>query len=178
MKPIISARHALNESEFKFCKAYSAGLNAPEAYRRAFVAEVEEIAPEKRTKEVSRRARALLKQDYIERYLEEIGHPAGERARAVLTDQALFGSEASSRKAAEKILADEDKLGFRDAVERFLEIMVEVGADVEVPLPGRFQKRVQGICECGEIVTVDVDEPLNVKFKAAKMFGKDDDADV
>ena len=150
----ISAKHALTPEEIEFCKVFIGfgSKNHTEAYRRAFLkrrpdstyAERWEAGtdpdlilalPEVSPKDVTRRAKAVLKQDHIERYLEEILRPPGDEARSVLADQARFGSEGASRKAAEEILKQEDKLGFREAVDRWAEIMVEIGAEVEVPLP-------------------------------------------
>lgn len=151
----ISAKYALSHNEIEFCKIFVAfGLtNHTEAYRRSFLTfradstyceapvpglsddelkKLESLLP----KEINRRAKQLLKQDYIQAYLTEIARPAGEHARSVLADQARFAANpGDARRAAEQILASEDKLGFRDAVEHWAEIMCEIGAEIEVPLP-------------------------------------------
>ena len=142
----VSARHALNDQEFDFCKKYLARLPAATAYRRAFLREdgfgktfaaldsrLNGVGPEIDSKEVSRRASALLKQDYIQAYLTEITNPAGDQARGALLEHAVFEGD---RQAAIAVLADEDKLGARDAYEHWATIMCAIGTEVVVDLPG------------------------------------------
>jgi hypothetical protein len=152
--PRISYRHALTPQEFDFCKIYVAfgESNHTEAYRRAFLTRIKggafvepehigmtseelNVLPPVSPKEATRRAKQLLKQDHIIQYIAEIGKPASDHARGVLSEQAMFGDAQASRKAAEEILKQEDKMGFRDAVERWAEILCEIGAEIEVPLP-------------------------------------------
>lgn len=155
----ISAKHALTAKEKDFCKIYVAfGLkNGPEAYRRSYCIEradgtyaapigdyinIHSISdddlkalPGLDPKEISKKVQGLLKQSYIAAYIEEIGRAPGDHARDVLGDQARFGSPGEARRAAEVILKEEDKLGFREAVDRWAEILMEIGAEIEVPLP-------------------------------------------
>ena len=143
----ISARHALTEQELDFCKRYEAmgRKNHTEAYRRAFWPRYKDsdgrwVLPEHQDlpppKEVSRRATRLLDQDYILAYLEELRQTAGDRARDVLSEQVQFEVGRPAAQAAAQILQQEDKLGFRDAVEKYAEIMSAIGAEVVVPAPG------------------------------------------
>ncbi len=154
----ISAKHALTSKEKDFCKIYVAfGLkNGPEAYRRSYCIERRDgiyvapigdhhdlaydedllaALPGLDPKEVSKKVQGLLKQSYIQAYIEEIGRAPGDHARDVLADQARFGSPGEARRASEVILKEEDKLGFREAVDRWAEILMEIGAEIEVPLP-------------------------------------------
>jgi hypothetical protein len=146
----ISRRHALNDKELAFVRIYSAfgGQNAAEAYRRSHLAEDEDgnwYEHDKRgeprldrpvdAKAASKRAAALLAQDHISGYLEEMKLGAGDHARQQLADAVLFTDDTTALKAAEKVLADEDKLGFRDAVQKWAEVMVAIGTEVVVPLP-------------------------------------------
>ena len=150
----ISTEHALTSKEVEFCKVYVAFgyKNHTDAYRRAFCIVrqdstfVEPPAPhmsdqEIRSlptmlpKEMNRKASTLLKQDHILAYIDEIAKSAGDHARRVIADTARFGKPSERMRAADAILAAEDKLGQRDAVERWVEILCEVGADIEVPLP-------------------------------------------
>jgi hypothetical protein len=142
----VSSRHALSDQEFDFCKRHLAGLPAATAYRRAFLKETgtgatfasldangNGVGPELDSKEVSRRASTLLKQDYIKAYLAEIANPAGDHARGVLLEKALFEGD---RMAAQTILDQEDKLGARDAYEHWATVMCAIGTEVVVDLPG------------------------------------------
>jgi hypothetical protein len=131
----ISAKHALTKEELDFCKKYLAGLPAATAYRRAFFPKLDDGDPElPDSKKRSQRAHDLLKQDYIKRYLTEVGEAAaGDNARTLLAERALFDDD---RMAAEKILEQEDKLGMQDAFERWAEVMCAIGTEVVVPVPG------------------------------------------
>jgi hypothetical protein len=147
----ISARHALSTDELMFVRIYSAfgEQNAAEAYRRAFLLEDDDGGWFEKTKKgviredkpvdpksASTRAARLLSQDHIKGYIAELKQGAGDAARQQLADAVLFTNDATALKAAEKVLADEDKLGFRDAVERWAEIMCAIGTEVVVPVPG------------------------------------------
>lgn len=189
---MISRKHALLPAELKFCKIYLGfgETNHTEAYRRSFMVkrkdgqwveppgeglsldEINALEPPS-PKEVSRRAKTLLKQDYIQQYITEIARPAGQHARGVLTEQVIFGSEQSARKAAEQVLSQEDKLGILDATFRWAEILRDIGAEIEVPLPTRFEKRLTITCDkCGEQLDVHIDEPLTARAPFAEMFPK------
>jgi len=132
----ISPKHALTTQEREFCKKYVAfgKRNAPEAYRRSFLTDEEGNVTRVAPKEVSRRVKVLLKHDYITAYIDEIDRPPSDHAREVLAEQVLFGEDATARRAAEQILQQEDKLGFRDATEKWAEILCAIGAEVVVPL--------------------------------------------
>jgi hypothetical protein len=146
----ISARHALTEAEFRFVQVYAAfgERDAAEAYRRAFCVKVGECYYEKdgkgepiegklvEPKEASKRAKALLDKPYIADTLAGLKIPAGDQARETLGEQVLFGTDQTRLKAAERILAEEDKLGFRDAADQWAEHMCRIGTEVVVPLPG------------------------------------------
>lgn len=159
----IRAHHALTEQEAIFCKVYVAfgSKNQAEAYRRGFLVRTRQDRKGKQrwiyverpdrasyshddlkdlkeinSKEVSRRAQLLLEQEHIQQGIKEIKGDAGDTARQVLEEQAKFGDGRDARAAAEKILDLEDKMGFRDASERWAEIMCAIGTEVVVPLPG------------------------------------------
>lgn len=130
----INPKHALTIEELNFCKVYLAfgEKNAAEAYRRSFFAgRVKEAPP---PKECSKQATRLLSQDYIAAYIAEIQKTVSDHARQTLSDQVMFGDDGVARRAAEMILADEDKLGFRDAAEKWAQIMCAIGAEVVYPL--------------------------------------------
>jgi hypothetical protein len=152
----VDVRHALTEREFDFCRIYAAfgEKNAAEAYRRSYCVQVGEDWVEKDSagkavvdaqgnhkaldsKEVSKRASAILKLDHIAKFMEKLRDGTGEHARAALADQVLFASDENQRlKAAQRVLDDEDKLGFRDAADAWAERMCAIGAEVVVPVPG------------------------------------------
>lgn len=186
----ISARHALTEREARFVQIWLGfdRKNAAEAYRRAFCVrrkdgewvepavdgmshlELMDLDPVV-SKEASRRAAVLLDQDHVKRYAEEASRPAGDTARGVLTEQALFSDdEGARRRAAEEILKQEDRLGLQDDFERWCEIGRECGFEIEVPLPDRFRKEFSVVCRCGEEIPVIVDEPLFGVAPFADMF--------
>jgi hypothetical protein len=147
----ISKRHALSNDELLFVRIYSAfgEQDAAEAYRRAFLTQNDdgdwfeqtkkgEIRLDKPVdaKKAHTRAAALLAKPHILAYIEELKAGAGDAARQVMADAVLFTDDATALKAAEKVLADEDKLGFRDAAEKWAEIMCAIGTEVVVPVPG------------------------------------------
>lgn len=157
----ISARHSLTEGEFRFCKVY-AGFgysDAPEAYRRAFCvenpidlkwyfpADADRTFPDVDRpidgKLAYNRANALLELPHIKGFLDELKQNTGEHARQALGNAVLFGDAGASLKAAGQVLDDEDRLGFRDAVEKWAEILCEIGCEVVVPLPNG----AEAVCE-------------------------------
>ncbi|MHC4371178.1 MAG: hypothetical protein ACYSW8_26500 [Planctomycetota bacterium] len=177
----ISAKHALNGDEVRFCQMYLAiGENGTEAYRRTFLIYESDVkqwfdldAKGQRTggpikaREIGKRASALLRKDYIQRYLDELRQSTGDAARSALAEHVRFGEPTEALRAASRILDDEDKLGFRDAVEEWAEIMCDVGAEVVVPLPGRVESDV--LCpHCFEEHHVSL--PIEVSVPMANMF--------
>lgn len=134
----LSKRHACTEEELEFCHAYVAGLKATESYRRFMRAEIEKWEGKHNkampNKEMARRAYYLLSQDHIKGYLKELeGQAPGDLARATLTELASLKQD---RAAAEKILEQEEKIGFKTGQERWAAIMCAIGTEVVVPLPG------------------------------------------
>lgn len=180
---ILGAKHALTSEELKFCRVYLAmgETNAAEAWRRAFPnlafpksddgSDAEPLA----SKEVSRRANQLLKADHIQRYIAELKRPTSEHARGVLADQILTGDDQQALRAAQRALDEEDKLGFRDAVDRFWEVTAEAGAEIVVPLPGE----ASGDVTCPDCYRrFRATLPVEVVVPVAEMFpleGKDRD---
>jgi len=153
LKRRISNRHALLDNELVFVRIYVAfgQENAPEAYRRAYLAydndseqwypkaangNPELTKPPIDPRACYRKAKTLLDQAHVQAYIAELQESAGDLARQQLADTMLFTDDSLSMKAAERVLDDEDKLGFRDAVEQWAEIMCAVGAEVVVPVPG------------------------------------------
>ncbi len=147
---LISSRHALTEQELAFVRIYSAfgHTNATEAYRRAYLGQDDDgnwfdlsrtgdLRTDKpvTAKAAQNRAAALIRQDHIAAYIAELKGQAGDHARQTLTDAVLFTKDQTALKAAEKVLQEEDKLGFRDAVEQWGEILAAIGTEVVVALP-------------------------------------------
>jgi hypothetical protein len=142
--PKISARHALTDQEFDFCRKHLGGLKPATAYRRAFLVEAKDgmtyasldaqgngVGEAIPSKEVSRRANILLEQDHITAFLTSMDKTAGEHARSVLLEQALFEGDRGS---AVKILEDEDKMGARDDYEYWAMVMCAIGAEVVITI--------------------------------------------
>lgn len=146
----ISKRHALDDRELKFVRTYSAfgEKNAAEAYRRAFLVELggkwyepdakgaADPSREVDAREANKRSQALKKLDHIQGWVEELRGAPGDHARQVLADAVLFTSDATAIKAAEKVLADEDKLSFREDVEYWAEVMCAIGTEVVLEVNG------------------------------------------
>lgn len=117
-------------------------------------------------KDCSKRASALLRQQHIQDTLAELERSPSELARKTLADQLLFGTEREKTKAVERVMAEEDKLGFRDAAEKWAEIMCDIGAEVVVPL-GVITR--QFACQhCREINEVDID--LSTEVPLSEFF--------
>ena len=149
---LVSAKYALAASERKFILAHLGGLNATEAYRRAFKEDLADKATAKSkkaagaswdagvtpvtpipNKEISRLAKNLLEQDHIQGFVKELEGEGGDHARRLLIEQAALKGDV---RAGLAILDQEDKLGFRDAQELWAEVMCSIGCEVVVPLPG------------------------------------------
>lgn len=176
----VSARHALLDDEIKFVRMWLAlgEKNATEAYRRAFLvqdgnqwfkrgAKGERSGAPVTSRWITKEASVLLKKDHIQRYVAELKAPASDTARSTLVEQVRFGDSQEALRAANRILDDEDKLGFRDAAEMWADIMCEVGAEVVVPLPGKVEDDV--ICpNCFE--THHVELPIEVSVPMGDMF--------
>lgn len=146
----ISAKHGLVKEELKFCQVYDSfgRTNPAEAYRRSFLVrkggeywepdrdgKIDMTGDPVPAKLCARRAQALLKQPHISSYLDELNSPAGDRARAELHEQVLFGDPQQAARASTRLLDDEDKLGFRDAVELHTMVQCAIGTEVHAPLP-------------------------------------------
>jgi hypothetical protein len=182
----VSARHALTNDEVRFCRMFMAfgEKNMTEAYARSFlVIEGKEAYHRdergKRTglpvprKEISREGALVLRKEHIQRYIAELKSTPSEAARDTLSDHVRFGDPTDALRAANRILDDEDKLGFRDAAEKWAEIMCEVGAEVVVPLPGK----VKGSVYCPHCFAQhDVELAIEATVPMAKMFPKFDPA--
>lgn len=171
----ISIRGVIDPCELRFCQIYLAfgKRDASEAYRRSFLRKNAmgewidaprdcELSPDQLKQVapalpdiVGRRAIALLKQSHIQDTLRELERSPSELARKTLTDQILFGSEREKIKAMERVWTDEDKLGFRDAVEKFWEISCEVGTEVVIPL-GTITRTVH-CAHCKKSSQVEID---------------------
>lgn len=180
----ISIRGVIDPCELRFCQIYLAfgKRDAAEAYRRSFLRknamgewidaprdceltpdQLKQVAPAL-PDVVGRRAIALLKQSHIQDTLRELERSPSELARKTLTDQILFGTEREKIKAMERVWTDEDKLGFRDAVDKWAEILCEIGAEVVIPL-GVTRRRVC-CAHCGKFSDVEVDLAAEVDFEA------------
>jgi hypothetical protein len=155
MPQVVSARHAVNADEKRFVRMFLAlgEKNQAEAYRRSFLVCENNQYFQRDSKglrtgaplpprNVGKLASMLLKKDHIKAYIAELKTPASDAARDTLTDQVRFGDSQEALRAANRILDDEDKLGFRDACEKWAEIMCEVGAEVVVPIPGNVEADV------------------------------------
>lgn len=176
----ISIRGVIEPAELRFCQVFLAfgKKDMAEAYRRAFlrknsrgewvdvprdleisqkeINEAEVMLPH----DVSKRAAALMRQAHIQDTLAELQRSPSEHARQTLVDNILFGSAKEKKDAVDQIIKDEDKLGLRDASEKWAEVMCEAGAEVVVPL-GVVQRQI--ICpHCGAQSEISVDLAVEV----------------
>lgn len=176
----LAIRSVIDPDELRFCQVYLAfGETDPtEAYRRAFrrknhkgewidIPRDAQLTPEElraapllKSETAKERAKALFRHRHIIDTLNELKGTPSDHARQTLVDNILFGSPTEKKDAVKQILADEDKLGFKDASEKWAEIMCAAGAEVVVPL-GVVQRSV--ICaHCGEQSNVEVDLTVEV----------------
>lgn len=145
----VSARYALTTDEREFCRRHLAFGEAQrqESYRRTFLIQHEgkwydrdshggpNLDKRRMGDEITKLVDSLLGREHIQAYIEELKKPASEHARDALADDVRFGKGREKLSAATKILEQEDKLGQRDAVELWGQIMSEIGAEIVVPLP-------------------------------------------
>lgn len=144
MSRAVSIASMLTEEERKLCHFYVAldGQQPSEIWRRAHNDDTISA------KECARLLNGALKRPMIAAYIAELRQPDNDAARAAMAQEVKTGGRGALR-AAEKILEDEDKLGFRDAVVEWARIMCEVGAEIEVPLPTTCQS-----CGAAQRITV------------------------
>jgi hypothetical protein len=127
--PKISPKYALTAEEIEFVKVYLGfgAVNHTEAYRRAYLRERDDgryvEAPQSakakdlydyktvEPKRIEQRAATLLAKPHIQKYIAEVERPTSDHARAALAELVLFGKDGESRRAAEEVLKQEDKLG-------------------------------------------------------------------
>lgn len=123
---------ALAAAERDFCMYYLAnGKNQLAAYRTAFP-KTTRRAPDF---EVLGTADELLARPAIQAFLEVAGGSESEIAAHVLREGMLSGAAADRMRAAQTILAKDQREGSRQASERWAETMKAVGAEIEMPVP-------------------------------------------
>jgi hypothetical protein len=176
----LPVRGVVEPEELRLAKIYLAfgKQDRAEAYRRAYcrknargewvdvrrdlevtredLLEAKVITPQ----DASIRGASILSQPHMQDLLAELQQSPGEHARQTLVDSILFGNSKEKADAYKQILADEDKLGFRDATEKWGEILCDVGAEVVVPLG--VIKRTVFCFHCGESSEVEVDLAVEV----------------
>lgn len=179
-KSRIAIRNVIDPDELRFCQIYLAfgEKDRTEAYRRAFrrknhrgewidVPRNAELTPEElrsapllNSQTANERSKALLKIKHIQDTLEELKGSPADHARQTLVDNILFGTSTEKKDAIKQIFADEDKLGFKDASEKWAEIMCDAGAEVVIPL-GIVHRSVT-CTHCGEESQVELDLAVEV----------------
>lgn len=173
-------REVIDPEELRFLRVFLAfgERDKTEAYRRAYhrknhkgqwidaprgtnLSDTElRDAPLLKPDVASERAKALMKLKYIQEALEELKKTPAEHARQTLADQILFGTPGEKKEAVKQIFADEDKLGFKDASEKWAEIMCDAGAEVVIPL-GVIRRTV--FCpHCSEASEADIDLAVEI----------------
>lgn len=145
----LSAVHALEPHERDLALMIAAGREPHDAFRaivrkhaRNFVRrgwgsldalESGEAGPT--PSEVKRAVEEFLAAPYVVRYISELGASGSNAARLRLQDETLVGESAAGRDAAKQLIANEDKLGVVDAFQRWADLLVEAGAEIQVALP-------------------------------------------
>lgn len=179
-KRVLPMREVIDPEELRFLRVYLAfgERDRTEAYRRAYhrknhrgewidmprganLSDNElRDAPLLKPETANERSKAMMKHKYIQEALEELKKTPAEHARQTLADQILFGTSSEKKEAVKQIFADEDKLGFKDASDKWAEIMCGAGAEVVVPL-GVIRRTV--LCShCTEASEVDIDLAVEI----------------
>lgn len=157
----ISAQYACTAEQIEFAKGFVAGLTGAEAYRRA----TKKPSCNERTAVATAARWRTLPQ--VVAYIRELQQPGGDAARRALIDQVKLGEGGDQRRAAERILDDEDKLGFRDAVTEFWRVSADVGAVIDVPFPAT----TTGMHTCSACGALDeVTLPVRATVPLAGLF--------
>lgn len=112
-----------------------------DAYKECFPDLCEEVRIKERQGKIKGRvesrfsvdASAMFRRPQVQEYYLELQKMDAETAKQVLLEDAVMND---NWRAAEKVIAQEDKLAFRDAAEMWANILVSVGTEVVVPLPG------------------------------------------
>ena len=112
-----------------------------EAYKECFPDLCEEVRIKERTGKIKGRVESRISVDaghmfrrpQVQEYYLELQKMDAETAKQVLLEDAVMND---NWRAAEKVIAQEDKLAFRDATEMWAQILCSVGTEVVVPLPG------------------------------------------
>ena len=165
-KRLISVRSLLSQKQLRFCQLYvaSEGRVPTQLYRRVFAEETQG----KTSSHAYQMMQRLLHEDSVRAYIEELQLPTKEVARLVLAEQIHTETDPDiARRAAQQILNDDDTEQFRDSVERFWALTAEVGAEIEVPLPGRCQSERLVRCKCGEEMVVPCGAPHGARAPVA-----------
>lgn len=169
LKRMLSVRSLLTPQQLKFCQLYvtSEGRNATPLYRQVFAAEAKKQTTQQQYDAVA----MLLADESIQAYIKELQLPTKDVARLVLAEQIHTEMNPDvARRAAQQILNDDDSEQFRDSVERFWAVTAEVGAEIEIPLPGRCQSERIVRCTCGEEIAVVCGAPYGVRAPVSDLF--------
>lgn len=188
----LSARGACTEGEDKFCRKVhaSGGRRVMWAFQETFCfrkqnghlvlpsieptgydpkayAQMVEALPDVLLETLIERSEALLQEPHIQDRLAELKSPAAHIARGVLVDQMVSSDPKDGRASAIEVLKQEEKAGHADAVDMWVEHLIEAGAVVDVPLPYEIRKEIA--CEqCGHVQVVVC--PLDVTLPFADLF--------
>lgn len=141
--PKLRSKRALTPADKKFAEICAALEEPPgkgevkAAFERCFPERVQEIKltlANKKTRlgsRISTEASQKLRSPLIQAYVLELRGMDAETAKRVLLEDAILNDNA---KSAEKVIEQEDRLKFRDAVEAWAELLCAVGTEVVVPL--------------------------------------------
>lgn len=164
-----SVAEMLSEHEQAFCRFYIAmdEQQFAECYRQAFADDPEEEGKSQNPKDIWKRAERLLTNPFIKRYLDELRRNETDAARHTIRQQLRFGTPTAQLKAAEKILADEEKIGTRDAAFAWAETMCNAGAELVIPFPEKASGHV-ACPECGHAFVAEV--PIELTAPLSEMF--------
>lgn len=160
---------ALTKEEREFCDLLAAMdfVQWNECFRRAWPA----IAKGRDSRDLNKLAKAAMRRPLIARYLGELRRAKsmsdGEAAREALSETVREGAPTTRIRASEKILKNEDELGFRDAAREYARILCEVGAVVDVPLP----QTARGAVSCPECLhDFEVELPVRAEVPVSALF--------
>ena len=123
-------RFALNDLELNFVRYYLALKDPAESWKRANP----EVAADQTAEQHKFEGKALLKLKHVADYLDHLENSTDiEQAKDIYNYHMSFGDNATqSLKAAKEVIEKDSSDNARDGIERWYQVMAEVGAEVVI----------------------------------------------
>lgn len=132
----LSPRYGLTSADLTFVHLVRyAGVDRVEAFYESYPDETVDGdgEPLKRVK-VQRMARQRWELQRIQKYVEYLETPIEQLAYDVEKEQVVLGTRGERARAAERIIARREQEAAKNAADRYMEILAEVGAKVVTPV--------------------------------------------